>query len=94
MSHADGRLISAGSGEILGWFEYNGTSDLCQPKVFASREELKANWRTRDWPDCSCSPRKEVPVILETDYGAGFRAEGAWCPVCRVITRDPWDYEP
>lgn len=89
MSHASGRLLIPVTGEILGWFEYNGTSDLCQPKVFATQDELRENWRTRDWPMCLCVPIRQDPVDLENHYTA-TTARGGWCPVCRVITLDPF----
>jgi len=43
MSHAYGEVIV--NRAVVAYFEYNGTSDVAQPKLYATRDDLEADWR-------------------------------------------------
>lgn len=43
MSHANGEVIF-NDGSIK-HFEYNGTSDICIPKLYDTYDEMTDNWR-------------------------------------------------
>jgi hypothetical protein len=83
MSHAYGKVYFY-DGQIL-HFEYNGTSDVCIPFLYNSVEELSHNWRQyKGWHYCICN--RHEPVIIYTDYGAGFHWEGRACRYCMCIS--------
>ena len=42
MSHAYGRVLSLPDRQLIGHFEYNGTSDCACSTIFATKEELGA----------------------------------------------------
>lgn len=86
MSHASGRVYAADGSRLLGYFEYNGTSDVVTTAI-GSWEEMDQNWRTaRNMRHCQCRPQQHTPVILHTDYGNGYYWSGSACLACRAIT--------
>lgn len=93
MSHAHGVVLGP-ENVVLGWYEYNGTSDIACPRVFETSEELQENWRKLavEWLTCSCGGEPES-VTIATSYGKGFGWPGKWCPRCRCLTDglDPFD---
>lgn len=84
MSHALGEVWTP-AGELLGYFEYNGTVDITCTRIYESEDELFANWRADNFRDCQCQ-NEDVPVILYTNYGGGFYWNGDACLVCKAIT--------
>ena len=87
MSHASGEVIK--NKKVVGYFEYNGTSDIVFPKIRDTLQEVSDNWREEDPFDrkCTCNnPHDEV--IIWSSYGAGFYWGGQACLVCRVITSE------
>lgn len=82
MSHSFGEVIKAG--ETIGWFEYNGTSDYAQPKIYSSSDEVWEHWR--ESPEVTCTCGNDEPVILYSTYGNGFHWPGRACLHCRAIT--------
>ena len=83
MSHARGEIIIGG--RVAAHYEYNGTSDVAQPKLYATYEELDADWREGEWVTCTCG-QPSTPCVIWTDYGGGFYWDGAVCMTCRCIT--------
>lgn len=76
MSHAYGRIRSE-DGELLGHFEYSGTSDVIHTKIRESKEEVSKNWRGDDnYAHCKC---KGQEVLLAVDYGSGSTWRGKAC---------------
>jgi len=83
MSHATG-LVKFNDGLIM-WYEYDGTSDICLSRLYHTKEELSANWRTVDGQRfCSCG--KDEPVGIYADYGVGSYWSGRACRFCHAIT--------
>jgi hypothetical protein len=100
MSHAMGIVYSKDHKDILGYFEYNGTSDVACSKIQDIPERVSYNWR-KDGAlgKCDCLEGNHIPVILFTYYGDGFEWESEYCPKCMVITgqldpfpNDDWKY--
>lgn len=84
MSHSYGEIWSL-AGNLLAYFEYNGTVDVCQSRLFNTREEVWANWRGKDFHRvCSCG--QSQPVLIYSEYGGGFYWEGKACLQCMAIT--------
>lgn len=84
MSHANGQVFKL-TGELLGWFEYNGTEDTACSRIYATKQEMKAHWRTDNERECTCGKLPQS-VILFTDYGSGFRWKAEACMACLAIT--------
>ena len=67
-------------------FEYNGTVDVCLPFLYDTADELEANWRRRDWKNCTCGNKENhKPVEIVSTYGYGFYWPGIICIKCKVI---------
>lgn len=92
MSHATGYVFLDTPASVqVGWFEYNGTSDVAIPMIYESAAELQENWRRGTWRVCNCGHAPTL-VILRTDYGGGFEWHGTACFHCMVIVdgEDPY----
>lgn len=91
MSKAWGCVHSVPDGAIIGWYLYNGTSDIACSSIFESYDALLAEWRGETDEDryrlCSTSDVQHVhgPVRLWSDYGSGFGWLAVACLTCRVI---------
>src|SRR5215831_6808585 len=83
MSHASGAVLFLDG--TIKFFEYNGTVDICQPKLFSTKEELSNNWRTNDWPQCNDTNHIHQKVRIATTYGAGFSWNGFACLDCNCL---------
>ncbi len=90
MSHAQGEVIYAG--KTVGWYEYNGTADVCCTRIFDSIDLLSEHWRKDVDAECKCG-KKPTPVILYTNYGGGYYWLGKACLQCKAIVEGlaPWD---
>ena len=66
MSHANGE-VRFDDGSIK-YFEYNGTSDICIPKLYDTYDELIDNWRKWKQEKVSCNHYEEA-IEIYTDYG-------------------------
>ncbi|MBY0545842.1 MAG: hypothetical protein K2W95_00990 [Candidatus Obscuribacterales bacterium] len=86
MSHAYAEIIK--DGKVIGWGEYNGTSDVMLPKIRESEEEVWKHWRERDpfQYQCKCAEPKPEPVIVYSHYGCRFWWKSEACLTCRVLT--------
>lgn len=84
MSHASG-AVKFVDGTIL-YFEYNGTTDVCIPPLWATQEEVEEHWRAEDarW-DCICEVGVWEEVEIFTTYGGGFYWRGRACRGCNTI---------
>lgn len=97
MSHAYGEVTQ--DGKVVAHFEYNGTSNVCCPKMYDTWKAMNAEWRKGPWVKCTCG-KPSVDVILYTDYGNGYYWPGKACFECGCITGGlmPWgdddDSEP
>lgn len=92
MSHANGEVLRGDA--VIAWFEYDGTSDVACWELYATHDELHANWRKRRWPECTCGSPPES-VLLRTDYGSGMKPwPGKVCLTCMCIVAGFDPYEP
>jgi hypothetical protein len=91
MSHSSGK-VTFKDGLVL-HFEYNGTSDICIPKLYETFEEMSENWRTYPKAECNCGNDEEV--IIYASYGGGIEWEGRACRKCMCITQNliPTQYQ-
>lgn len=95
MSHASGKVKFISDGTEF-WFEYDGTADIAMPKLFVDNETLCDNWRTDEWPKCTCGNDEEVEIT--SHYGNGRTWDGKACRRCMCITegfdpyKEPDDY--
>ena len=93
MSHAWGTVRALPSREVLGSFEYNGTSDVAR-RVVASEEEIRSEWREdANDRECTCPDRIEQPVELFADYGSGCTWTSRVCLRCMTITGPRSEYD-
>lgn len=84
MSHALGEVIK--DGKVVGFFEYNGTSDIACSAVQKSVTDVTTYWRSPDnCRKCECG-RAPESVILYSSYGGGFYWESTACFHCMAIT--------
>lgn len=94
MSHAVG-AVRTQDGRIL-FFEYDGTSDIVLPWLYAAEAEMHANWRRSDpFPECRCG-RPSESAHLATTYGYGRHWHGHVCVNCMVVVGSlfrNWDDE-
>lgn len=72
MSHSPGQVLDV-IGEIVGYFEYNGTVDVALPQIFATAEARDDAWRKDQPAPCNCSG---VAVTLVSE---GFTWDGRAC---------------
>jgi hypothetical protein len=72
VSHSPGQVLDV-IGEIVGYFEYNGTVDVARAKIFATADERDEAWRQDQPAPCSC-PGVDVTLVAE-----GFTWEGRAC---------------
>lgn len=72
MSHSPGQVLDV-IGEIVGYFEYNGTVDVAHPQIFATAEARDAAWRAEQPSPCAC-PGVDVTLVAD-----GFTWEGRAC---------------
>ncbi len=73
-------------GLLVGYFEYNGTVDVCCTRVQRAPEGVSAHWRSEgNSSACSCAGSGQ-PVVLYTTYGGGFYWSGRVCWNCMAIT--------
>jgi len=83
MSHANG-VVKFEDGTIR-YFEYDGNSDVCCPKLWTSYAGVRKHWReVNRHRECTCG-RPPEPVEAFTDYGMGFEWRTTACRHCRVI---------
>jgi hypothetical protein len=74
------------------WCEYNGTSDVMQPQLYDTNEEMADNWRNADWTKkCTCG--KLEPVKIHAQYGGGIDWEGEACRDCKCLNHDHLTYD-
>jgi hypothetical protein len=87
MSHADG-AVKFPDGIIM-YYEYNGTVDFVIPRLYTTKEEMEANWRSANhdyvFNNCTCGQMAE-PVEILSMYGGGFWWNGKACRTCMTIT--------
>ena len=90
MSHSSGAVIR--NGQVLGFFEYNSTSDVAISAIWPTYEELHENWRSGIWNRCACGdPPQEV--VLYTNYGQGFHWSAKVCLRCKAIVENLMPFE-
>lgn len=95
MSHSSGFVVFSDR-EVL-FYEYNGTSDVCMPRLRRTHGEVSDNWRKDQgdaWDGCKCQGlSKAEPCIIHSSYGFGFGWVGKACRACMVITErlSPFD---
>lgn len=93
MSHSSG-VVRVG-GLCVGYFEYNGTSDIAMPRIYRTFEEVSDNWRDKlglqpyNEPVCDC---EKIPVVLHAHYGNGIEWDSEACLEHMRITGElePW----
>ena len=83
MSHSLGAVLF--KDKSIKYFEYNGTVDVCQPKLFSTSKEVYDNWRTNDWPQCNNTEHNHQKVRIFSSYGKGFSWDGFACLNCDCL---------
>ena len=85
MSHAVGIVFSK-ENEILYYYEYNGTVDLIEPKLYDTLDELMKNWRRDDvLASCKDTTHTKIPVFIHSSYGWDEYWDGLICKECKII---------
>jgi hypothetical protein len=87
MSHQPGTLRIAG--EIVGWFEYNGTVDIARSQIFPDEAALVAWWRKEQPLPCDC-PGEPVELSTET---ASWDGRACFAHACVVEGRRTWGHD-
>lgn len=84
MSHSVG-VVRFKDGDIK-YYEYNGSVDVCIPKLFNTLEELmSSNWK---WTSTKSNCQHDIEdVEIYTTYGGGFYWRGTACKRCMMITK-------
>jgi hypothetical protein len=83
MSHAYG-AVRFPDGKIMS-FEYNGTADVCHPKLHETQADVTLHWREKNpWKICTCGNQPEK-VEAYNDYGDGSTWTTIACKQCAVI---------
>lgn len=96
MSHARGQ-VRFHDGDIK-YFEYNGTSDKCKPKLYDTFDEMIDDWRKpyiiEEANNMKCTHNEE-DVDIYTDYANGFYWKGTACKKCNMLLKgiDPFDFK-
>lgn len=91
MSHAHG-MVKFSDGTV-GFYEYDGTSDVVCTSVKATSEEVSRDWRSpANRAECTCGNESE-PVEIMTYYGSGFHWNGKACRACLAITDGIMPYD-
>jgi hypothetical protein len=90
MSHSNGAVIK--NGEILGFFEYNGTCDVAISSIWPTFEDLRNNWHKDIWNKCKCD-NQPLEAILYTNYGGGFHWLTWICITCKAIVTNHMPFE-
>lgn len=87
MSHTTGKVF-AQSGELIGFFEYDGTSDFACTSVKRTTEEVSRDWRSpAAWEKCQCvDSTSRVSVVLHSNYGGCTQWASEVCTACMAIT--------
>lgn len=85
MSHQQGDVLI--DGKIVGYFEYDGTSDFARQRVFRTQEELCENWRKDQGSKCCHSEDHSniIDVTLHAHYGNGLLWNSRICTDCLWI---------
>ena len=86
MSRAWGVVRFKSDGKLM-YYLYDGTSDICNPNLCDSMDDV---WQDHKWSKCNCY--QDEPVEIYSDYGGGFYWNGKACRHCNVITKglEPW----
>jgi hypothetical protein len=84
MSHSIG-AVKFNDGTIY-FFEYNGTVDVCLPKLYRTREEVYDNWRNQKWEHHDNICNKSENAIMASTYGGGFGWNIVACKEHMLIT--------
>lgn len=83
MSHAEGQIIK--DGKIVAYYEYEGCADFCFTRLYATRQELRDNWRTKQFAECHCQGSPE-DVLVWSSYGDEGWWRGKACLHCMALT--------
>jgi hypothetical protein len=72
-------------------FVFDGSADVCIPRLYDTYEKMTENWRMFNGKPISCNHVKE-PVEMCTDYG-DFYWQGTACRKCMMILEgeDPFE---
>jgi len=83
MSHALGEIYY--DGQVVAYFDYDGTVDYANSRLFANESDVYANCRRDTTRKCTCGTQP-IDVILYSRYGRGFHWPGKACFGCGAIT--------
>lgn len=84
MSHAHGEIFK--DGEVVAFFEYDGTSDRAYPTLRKTKQEVRDHWRKEDFSRCCTCGQPAEDVVIHHNYAAGHSWPGKACLTCMVIT--------
>ncbi len=90
MSHENGE-VRFNDGSIK-HFEYNGTSDICIPKLYDTYDEMIDNWKKYNSKENNCEHFEE-PIEIYTRYRGGFYWNGVACRKCMMIIKGDEPFE-
>ncbi len=90
MSHAVGEVIL--DGDIVGYFEYDGTNDCVLPAIWETADEVDDHWRNQPDRQCTCE-REPTAVLIWSSYGKGFHWPCTACLECKAIVSGLAPYE-
>lgn len=82
MSHSPGMVRFDDS--LIMHCEYDGTNDIMQKKLYPTRADMIAAWRT--YPPAKCECGRDEHVVIATNYGPGIYWDGMACRHCQAIT--------
>jgi hypothetical protein len=84
MAHWPGKVMF--SDGTIKYIEYNGTADVCLPKLFSTEEELRENWHSQDNDntEVECKHLEEEVQII-TPFNSW---KGKACRNCNRLVED------
>lgn len=85
MSHSNGKVYK--DGNVIGYYEYDGISDVVCTAIRRTIEEVHKYWRKDNTANCQCG-QTPIAVVLWTDYGGdhGMHWPGKACMRCMAVT--------
>ena len=81
--------------DIVGYGEYNGTSDSVPSEFVTNYSEIEGQKPYfLHYKECTCDTKFHQGVILYSNYAGGFYWPSKVCIMCKVITDITSPYEP
>lgn len=84
MSHQEAR-VRCQDGTVY-FAEYNGTSDVIVPQIYATQDDLCDGWRSGEWRECSDPNHIHEAAEYAETYADGSHGPIKICRSCLCIT--------